>query len=331
MRVGRSGGVLNPNAWKAYEYAGANVDEHGGLLQDQSQRQPPTYTTLQLLELIHRVSSSVPPATPSLATSSSSGRAKQYATAGLGSRLWPPPVKYFALAREWGIRAVDGLVKTGIVELRWGPCVKPSRRAGSGCRRDRCRGGGRESGVMRMRSKSNVNVGETGQEGLHPLAFARSEEALALEGVIEPLSDEDAAVVVDRKDFGNEDEVEGDPDAELHSPWLNLGPDPGPTLLPVSPLTAHAMRVVLAEYEYEDMLAEHENDHDHDRERRRGRGAETGVGAGAGMGAGVGTGVSDDEDRGTERGGMGRERGYRSESMSDDKSDYVSLSDVDEY
>lgn len=81
---------------------------------------------------------------------------------------------------------------------------------------------------------------------------------------------------------------------------------PGPVVLPVSPVMGYAMRVVLAEYEYEPILQEHAQENDDDE-------------------------VADEEDRRTERGDSHSRRGYRSSGMSDEKSDYVSLSDVEEY
>lgn len=77
----------------------------------------------------------------------------------------------------------------------------------------------------------------------------------------------------------------------------------GPTLLPTTPIMAYAMRAVLAEYEYQPADEEGEEVIDD---------ADSGAGSTLGVG-----------------------RGYRdrreSSGMSDDKSDYMSLSDVSEY
>lgn len=198
--------------FKIYSSLDPNSDPVSSGLNDEPLSRSPAYTAMQLLDVMHRVSSVPESRRDSLASPAVT------------------PVKYFALCRALGVRAVDDMVRAKLLELRWTECVQP--------------------------------------EG------ARADQVWSGEGEIEPL-DENA---------------------------LAEDLTPGPVVLPVSPVMGYAMRVVLAEYEYDAMVQED--------------------------GQGVGD-VVDEDDRRTER--VGSRRGYRSSSMSDDKSDYVSLSDVDEY
>ena len=197
-------------------------DPVSALQSDGGGRGLPAFTAMQLLDVMHRVSS-IP-----------GSRMESFGSPAI------MPVKYFALSRILGVRAVDDMVRARLLELRWVDCVQPE---GS------------------HRSQTRSWRGEDGDEGL---------------GDIEPL---------DEQQLNGEDEA------------------PGPVVLPVSPVMGYAMRVVLAEYEYDAFVQGQEQDE---------------------------IVVPDGEsDRRTERGGS--RRGYRGSTTSDDKSDYVSLSDVEEY
>lgn len=79
-------------------------------LNPSAQPAPPSFTAMQLLKVISRLS---------LATTGLS----QDGTTTVINPGGEPYLAYFHLCRELGVRAVDGMVRGGVLDLRWSECV----------------------------------------------------------------------------------------------------------------------------------------------------------------------------------------------------------------
>ncbi|KAH9848678.1 hypothetical protein C2E23DRAFT_843130 [Lenzites betulinus] len=155
-----------------------------------------------------------------------------------GARALP----YFLLCRELGARAVDGMVKGRILDLRWTEPVsreltdvfRQSVRVRASIRADAGLGAGSSGTAV-----NEPGVGASGPGGGEEGAAALEEE----EGM-EPMSDEEVLRAHERL---------------LDGPPLSLGEGAeeeeeevlGPKLVPISPIMRYAMREVVQEY-YDD-------------------------------------------------------------------------------
>ncbi|KAL1939416.1 hypothetical protein VTO73DRAFT_9972 [Trametes versicolor] len=143
-----------------------------------------------------------------------------------GARALP----YFLLCRELGARAVDGMVKGRILDLRWTEPV--SRELGDPLRQS-----------MRVRESMRAQLGGDAGPGAGSSGTAVNEPGLgeggSEEDVMVPMSDEEVLRAHER--LLNGPPLGGDEEEEVL----------GPKLVPISPIMRYAMREVVQEY-YDD-------------------------------------------------------------------------------
>lgn len=142
-------------------------------------------------------------------------------------------LSYFALCREMGVRAVDGMVRGKILDLRWTDPVS----------KDILTRGGRGS--------SNVTP------RLRPISLAQAHGHGHGPGPVGShatmVNPEAPDVVEDGFDYGledDEDEMEPIPEAEFHARHpLRQSTFIGPVLVPATPVMRYAIQEVVEEYE----------------------------------------------------------------------------------
>ncbi|KAF8892892.1 hypothetical protein BD779DRAFT_1436351 [Infundibulicybe gibba] len=138
------------------------------------------------------------------------------------SRLAQPETQYlsyFLLCRELGVRAVDGMVKGRVLDLRWTDTVT-------------------KENVEETRVRSGAGL------GAH-LAGTRS-SATAVDMV--PPSEEDEIVPISERDFGP---------ARAEADESDMMEVVGPKLVPTTPIMRYAMREVVQEYEDDQSVSEY--------------------------------------------------------------------------
>jgi hypothetical protein len=140
------------------------------------------------------------------------------------SRLTQPGVRslpYFMLCREFGVRAVDGMVRGRILDLRW---MDPVTKEGP----ESLEGVASQAGLDHaMPTSRRVSI------GIHPIGASSSGTAIVSDSVeIDGMDGEPYTLV-------EQDLAPAQEDEEIF----------GPKVLPATPIMRYAMREVVAEYE----------------------------------------------------------------------------------
>jgi hypothetical protein len=163
------------------------------------------------------------------------------------SRLTQPGVQslsYFMLCREMGVRAVDGMVKGRVLDLRWTDAIKPEYRQPTR------HGGGFRGGTHQDRHDflSGPTLQGTGSEDGHMSPIAENEvDAIAQAAAVQyqMSNDHTQALPLDQDSpVDLLDEEERDPVV-------------GPRLVPITPIMRFAMREVVEEYEDTQSVSEY--------------------------------------------------------------------------
>ena len=160
---------------------------------------------------------------------------------------------YFLLCREMGAKAIDGMIKGRILDLRWTEPVsreyadpnynRMSMRVRENIRAQFGAGRGRGMGTGADPGSSGTAVNEPGTDGeggpppgpARPRTMLRPGTEYGLDEDMEPMSDEEVLRAHERL----ADEVAGeDEDEEVL----------GPKLVPISPIMRYAMMEVVQEY-----------------------------------------------------------------------------------
>jgi len=140
------------------------------------------------------------------------------------SRLTQPGVRslpYFMLCREFGVRAVDGMVRGRILDLRW---MDPVTKEGS----EPLEGVAPQVGFDQvMPTSRRVSI------GIHPMGASSSGTAIVSDSVEMDGMDGEPYTLVEQ------DLAHAQDDDEIF----------GPKVLPATPIMRYAMREVVAEYE----------------------------------------------------------------------------------
>jgi hypothetical protein len=140
------------------------------------------------------------------------------------SRLTQPgvrPLPYFMLCREFGVRAVDGMVRSRILDLRW---MDPVTKEGP----DSFEGAASQAGLDHtMPTSRRVSI------GIHPIGASSSGTAIVSDSVEMDGMDGEPYTLVEQ------DLTPAQEDDEIF----------GPKVLPATPIMRYAMREVVAEYE----------------------------------------------------------------------------------
>lgn len=152
------------------------------------------------------------------------------------SRPDTPYLPYFHLCRELGVRAVDGMVKGRVLDLKWTECVGGVGFAGAAARHTR------DSTVVNSRPRTrSINTTQPLGSPLPPVNAPPENE----EPDIVPLSDAEMGSL-----------------GALHSGTADMYYDEvmevvGPKLVPMTPIMRYAMRDVVQEYEDDQSVSEY--------------------------------------------------------------------------
>jgi len=140
------------------------------------------------------------------------------------SRLTQPGVRslpYFMLCREFGVRAVDGMVRGRILDLRW---MDPVTKEGS----ESQEGASAQAGLEQpMPTSRRVSI------GVHHVGASSSGTAIVSDSVEMDGMDGEPYTLVEQ------DLIHAQDEEEIF----------GPKVLPATPIMRYAMREVVAEYE----------------------------------------------------------------------------------
>ena len=175
------------------------------------------------------------------------------------SRLTQPDalyLPYFLLCRELGVRAVDGMIKGRVLDLRWTETV--TRENGDAPPTPRVRSGVTFTGASiagQVPLPESV-TGSTTRVGSSPLHMQGSSGTTA-ELLAQP--SEEAMVPVSVHELGQRDEVPAYASASFgqRDVYEEAMEVVGPKLVPVTPIMRFAMRDVVQEYEDEQSMSEY--------------------------------------------------------------------------
>lgn len=189
------------------------------------------------------------------------------------SRLTQPDAQYlpyFLLCRELGVRAVDGMVKGRVLDLRWTETV--SRENVDAPPTPRVRSGVTFTGASFVGQQVTVPplpesvTGSTTRVGSSPLAaHAQGSSGTMVDLVPQPSSDE-GMVPVSEHEFGQRDVVPvyasasinivsgGGGQRDVYEEAMEVV---GPKLVPTTPIMRFAMRDVVQEYEDDQSMSEY--------------------------------------------------------------------------
>lgn len=153
-----------------------------------------------------------------------------------------PYLPYFMLCREMGVRAVDGMVKGRVLDLRWTEPVSKEN--------------GEEEGVRgSMTGYSGVGMPPPPPMNYNA-AMAASASGTAVDhlGPPPPIDDEDVMIPV--PEMGSRRDVHSGIPVEPYEEYLELI---GPKLIPITPIMRYAMGEVIEEYEDDQSVSEYES------------------------------------------------------------------------
>ena len=181
------------------------------------------------------------------------------------SRLTQPDVQYlpyFLLCRELGVRAVDGMVKGRVLDLRWTETV--SRENGEEPQTPRVRSGVTFTGTntrlsvpplpeSATGSTTRVGIQFAGTAGAHGHGHVQGSSGTAVELVAQPSSSEDM-VPVSEQELGPGDGVPPYAQRDMYEEAMEIV---GPKLVPMTPIMRYAMRDVVQEYEDDQTASEY--------------------------------------------------------------------------